>query len=335
MTRNADSMCPPPHASTSRHGDLIDTYLAHLVRIRRSPRTVSTYADALWPAHRELPAGLPQALPGELETWLSNPAWSATTQRLRTVIVRRFFAWAVERGHLSYDPAERLICPDLPWRPPRAATDEQVAAILARTNDPVRLWSVLASRAGLRAIEIARLRREDITQTTVTVIGKGDKLRRVPTHPAVWRAVAGLPPGPIVARHVADTDERVAHRISAQAWRVYARAGVSTSIHRLRAWCGTTLLQAGHDLATVQDYLGHSSPTTTRRYATPSEAQMRAAMLSLPDTDAAAGEDHPVRPRPQSPSSAPEPGPGANAWPPPARTPDPHTASRAQRTSRR
>jgi integrase/recombinase XerC len=333
MTSKHHSMRTTPHAPTAHHGDLIDHYLAHLARIRRSPRTVATYGDALWPAHRDLPAGLPQALPAELERWLANPAWSATTQRLRTTILRRFFGWAVERGHLSYDPAERLISPDLPWRAPRAATDEQVAAILSRTTGPVRLWAVLASRAGLRAIEIARLCRQDITQHTVTVIGKGDKQRSVPTHPAVWRAIADLPPGPIVERLPGDTDDRVAHRISAASWRVYARAGVRTSIHRLRAWCGTTLLQAGHDLSVVQDYLGHASPVTTRRYATPSEAQMRQAMLSLPDTDAAAAADRPGPPRPRPPSAAPAPGPDGCGSPPPARTPDPHTAPRPRQAT--
>jgi integrase/recombinase XerC len=309
-----------------RHGDLIDAYLAHLARIRRARKTIITYADVLWPAHRSLPEGLPMALPHEIEAWLATPGWTAGTQRLRTVVIRGFFRWCVEWQHLDRDPSERIVAPDLPWRPPRAASDEQVAAILADAPDPVWTWSVLASRAGLRAVEVARLRREDITQQHVIVIGKGNKMRRIPTHRDVWNAVADLPPGHIVERRPGDQDEEVASRISSRAWRTYRSIGVRTSIHRLRGWLGHTLLHAGHDLSTVQDWLGHSSPLTTRRYATPSEEMMRAALASLPDIGVEAGGGRPAGPRRRSRSGVAGRGPNERGWPPPAPPPGPDTA---------
>lgn len=259
--------------STNPHADLIEDYLAHLRYLRRSPDTIKTWGSVLRRAHRELPYGLPMATEEELIEWLGR-CRTARTQSCYTTAIKGFFRWALQKRRLDFDPASELPSPKVPKRLPRPATPEQVARILTETPEPVRLWATIAAYAGARCIEIAQLRREHITEQWVTLLGKGDKERRVPTHPALWAAVRDLPPGPITTATKGE--------ISRRSWATFRRLGIQTSLHPVRAALATTALQATGDLAAVQDILGHASPATTRIYASPSEAQMRAAIQAVP-----------------------------------------------------
>jgi len=270
---------------TKLHADLIDAYVAHLQLRRRSPRTVETYAGILRHAHRDLPHGLVTATTGEISMWLAT-CRAPRTQSLYTVAIRNFFAWATSSGELDWDPTTTIPRPHVGRALPRVPHDDDVRVILTRISEPYRLWSRVAALAGARCIEIARLDRRDITPERIRLWGQGNKERLVPTHPALWRTVAGLPPG-----RITDCDER---SISRRTWHAYRRElGIETSIHKLRAWFATTALRATGNLAAVQDLLGHANPATTRRYAVPSEDQMRDAVLQLPDLTADEDDETP------------------------------------------
>jgi integrase len=61
------------------------------------------------------------------------------------------------------------------------------------------------------------------------------------------------------------------------------RAGIKppARFHDLRHTFATRMVQAGVDLPTLQEILGHASIITTRRYAHPAPAHKRAAMDRL------------------------------------------------------
>lgn len=255
------------------HGDLIEMYLDHLKILRRSPDTIRTYRAILDYAHRHLPYGLPSAADTELIRFVAS-ANTANTQRMRTIVTGQFFDWAVKHQHLDWSPAAELPRPTVPDKLAAPATDEQVARILAGTSGQIYLWSVVAAYVGARAIEISRLHREHIGEQHVRLFGKGNKERLVPTHELVAKAAADLPAGPITRYTSQQLRDRARYR--------YTALGVVIGIHRLRAWFGTTMLQSGADLATVQDLMGHANPKTTRAYATPSGRQFTSAVASLP-----------------------------------------------------
>lgn len=267
----------------------IEAYLAHLRRRRCSLRTVATYETVLRIADRELPRGLTDVVTSELAAWLHQPdRWAAKTQALYTTVLREFYRWGVRTGQCDEDVTADLESPILPRRLPNPATYEQVCTILTAEPGPdwpedrrarladVQLWSTIAAYSGARAEEIALMRRADITPDWMRIIGKGNKERIVPTHPLAWHAVADLPPGRIAG----GINGR---QLSNRAWKMYHRwLGVPIGIHKIRGYFVSTTLHATGDLAAVQDLAGHASPVTTRIYAAPSEAQMRAAVATLP-----------------------------------------------------
>lgn len=267
---------------TTRHqptadDDLIRGYLDHLRLIKRSPDTIRTYSSLLHAGDQQLPEGLPYATPGELLRWAAE-APARESQRARCKAAAGFFRWATAAGHLDWNPMVDVPRPSQDHQLPDVPTDDQVARVLSGTPADVRTWCTLAAYAGLRRVEVTRLHRADVGRE-VLIHGKGHKDRLVPTHPAVRQLVDELPNGPVT--HL--TPDQLGNRVH-HACRV---VGVPIGIHRFRAWFAQTMLRAGHDLATVQDLLGHASPATTRRYATPSGAQVRAAVSSLPTLAAA------------------------------------------------
>jgi integrase len=260
----------------SPDADIIEDYLAHLVKIGRSPKTIRTYGTALWAAHRELPAGVPTATADELAGWLARyPA--ANTRRTYRAALRGLTGWAVAAGHVDRDEGAMVPRARAPAALPNPCSDDQLAAILEHAPEPYRLWSTLAAYAGARCIEIARLHLEHITLERTQLHGKGDKLRRVPTHPLVWQAVAGLPAGPL-----APGRDPLRDHVSAELRRCYRALGVDVTAHQLRHWYGTTLVASGAGIEEVQQLMGHASLSTTLGYVRVASPRLTAAVGRLP-----------------------------------------------------
>ena len=123
---------------------------------------------------------------------------------------------------------------------------------------------------GMRRIELVRLRREDYDGSTVKLTGKGNKVRVISVAPE-WRA-------PIDAWWM--TLGKRAPAFLAEKGQKLARSGVNQVIerfcalakitpftpHDLRRNYATRLIDAGIDLITVRDLMGHSSLDTTAIY---------------------------------------------------------------------
>lgn len=256
--------------------DLIEDYLTHLAEIGRSAKTIRTYGTALRAAHRELPTGVPTAKHQEIAAWLAQYP-SAYTRRTYLAAFRGFAAWAVIGKHISRNEVTHIRRPPEPTCLPNPCSDDELATILATARQPYRIWSTIAAYAGARVIEISRLHREHITVDRTQLHGKRDKLRRVPTHPLVWQAVRGLPPGPLVPGRDSDGDY-----LSLRLRQEYLRLGVNVTAHQLRHWYGTTLVANGATLDEVRDLMGHTNLRTTLGYVLVASPRLRAAVHRLP-----------------------------------------------------
>jgi len=258
--------------------DLIDGYLAYLRSKSASDNTISDRRRTLLVLDRDLPYCLEEASPEELVAWLWRDGLSIGSRETYYGCIAGFYRWAYRVGYFDFDPTEDIPRPKVPQRLPRPVTDEQLHDLLARAADPYRLWCLLAAYAGLRCVEISRLRREHVNERTITIErGKGNKPRVVPTHPAIWTEVSGLHAGPIT--------DRDAHRVSIHfvlyASRTLKLKGVS--LHRLRHWFGTNVQRKGKDILVTQQLMGHANPATTAGYALVSAEDTWLAVSLLPD----------------------------------------------------
>ena len=223
-----------------------------------------------------------------LRSWLADQVDSgaepATLQR-RVSCARGFFAWAHREGFIASDPATRLRAPRRPRNLPEAPTETQVGdaiaslASAAANGDPIALRDValveLLYASGLRISEACGLglRDVDFENSTVRVLGKGDKERTVPMGAPARRALdAWLAVRDRVA--VPGSPPRVARRVVHAAT---AAGGASVGPHTLRHAMATHLLAGGADLRSVQELLGHASVATTQRYTHVTNERLRAA----------------------------------------------------------
>lgn len=263
-----------------------DWILAHLRHLRAAGRSADTVRDrrgVLYRADTQLPHGLVAAATAELEAWLSRPDWSRWTLCTYHTHLRGFFRWATGGSdpYLGWNPMADIPRPRPPRCLPDPVDDAELALALDRSDRWWQLVIVLAAYAGLRAGEICRLAREDVTEVRLTVLGKGEKARAVPTHPLVWAVVAQLPPGPLIAMSAGGPAK--SRWLSNRARIHFDRLGLpNVHLHRFRHWFGTTVQRLQGDLRVTQELLGHASPATTAGYAAVADAQLRAAVTALP-----------------------------------------------------
>jgi integrase len=263
--------------------DLIAGYVRHMQAAALSRNTVRDRTELLKRLDNDLPMGLERATVEELADWLSRDGWSTQTRATYYGHLAGFFRWACDprSPRLDYDPSCALARPRVRRRAPRPVTDEELGFVLANTTGWHHLAAILAAYAGLRACEIATIARHDITEETITVLGKGDAEFVLPTHPEVWRAVRDFPAGRLVEQlHGRQlTPNGVSIRFG-EWMRRLGRPGIC--LHRLRHWYGTNLLNHGADLRTVQELMRHASPSTTAIYTQITDRQRKIAVSALP-----------------------------------------------------
>jgi integrase/recombinase XerD len=279
--------------STGTPEELVARYLLHL-RVERgaSPHTVRAYSadlgrylewsertgvDPILLTHRQMRLYL-----GEMD----RAGYARRTVARRLSSVRSFFAYAVEEGLVASDPSSVLATPKIPSRLPNVVPDSALRTLL-EAPDPAtpvglrdRAVLELLYATGARVSEIVGLRISDLDfgQGQVRLYGKGSKERIVPVYPAALASLRTYlrEARPALARKSADDHVFLSSRgrpLSTDAVRRLFRrhastagAGSEATPHSMRHTFATHLVEAGADLRTVQELLGHVALSTTQIY---------------------------------------------------------------------
>lgn len=211
-----------------------------------------------------------------------------SSQARKLSCLRSFFRFLVRQRVIEHNPARSIKTPRHERSLPRHLTVDQMFALLdsvpADTLNQCRdraILEVLYS-TGMRVSELVGMNREEIDPQAgiLRIMGKGRKERLVPigTQAAV-RLREYLVRSSADVRKVENPSgtpvflNRRGGRLTARSIarivdKYILRCGLHHKIspHALRHSCATHMLNAGADLRTIQELLGHKSLSTTQKY---------------------------------------------------------------------
>jgi len=162
---------------------------------------------------------------------------------------------------------------------PKHLAQDQVQALFAQITHPMDYaLALLMLRCGLRVSEVARLRLADLDweQQSIRIDqGKGRKDRMVylsaDALAALRTCLTGRPA--VVPDGLVFWNQKRPHRalsskgIQKKIERYAKAAGVKASCHSLRHTFATNLLEAGAEVISIKELLGHASIGSSERYA--------------------------------------------------------------------
>ena len=276
--------------------DSVTGLLADLRLRRYSPSTIDNYADQL----KRFGEWLPGALASDLrrvtrqdidtyQAYVRSEPIVVDTRALRMRAVKRLFDHLVREGQLLLHPADHVIELRRKDRLPKAVLSvKQIKQLLdaVDTAAPLgvrdRALLELIYATGIRIGELEQIWLGDwepAQQTLVIRHGKGGKARVVPTGAtaAKWLAryvdevrPALVQPRPferalfLVRGGQPLSAPQVRHILKGYQARCHLRKAVTP--HALRHACATHLLQAGADIRSIQELLGHARLDSTAIY---------------------------------------------------------------------
>jgi len=231
--------------------------------------------------------------------------------QLRFSALRTFYRFLIRKGVVEVSPIRNIALPKTPKRLPKYLTVQQMADLLCAPLAPLdkpkeqkakgrpvsiatchRDVAILETiySCGLRISELCGLRVDDIdfAEAVVRVRGKGKKERMVPIgEPALeairryWGLLKHPPEGADpVFQAGGDRMRSVAPRtLQVRLKQHLAAAGLDPAMtpHKLRHSYATHLLDAGADLRSVQELLGHAHLITTQVYTHVSTDRLKRA----------------------------------------------------------
>jgi len=226
--------------------------------------------------------------------------------------VRSWFKWLAKEGRVAQNPALLVSTPKLPKHLPRVPSAEEVNRLMdslettpKKDEDDGALWPErdrvifeLLYGCGIRNAELCGMDLKDVhwKNDAILVRGKGRKERPVPLGDAAAVALREYLPvraakfeaagrgkqaheGPLLVNQRLRGDARLTTRSVGRIVKKIALArGLPSDVHphTLRHAFGTHLLEAGADLRSIQELLGHERLSTTQRYTQLTVGQVQA-----------------------------------------------------------
>ena len=241
--------------------------------------------------------------PADLRMFLAERREKGVESRslMRQLAGLRSFARFLEReghGHASAFKAVKgpRVKKGLP-RPLNPADARATSAIATRSGEAREPWIIsrdaavfaLLYGAGLRISEALSLKRGDVPRSsrdTLTILGKGGKVRQVPVLPQIVSAIedylAQCPwkmpaDGPLFVGAKGGALSPRIIQLAMESLRGALGLPDTATPHALRHSFATHLLARGGDLRTIQELLGHASLSTTQVYTQVDTARLMAS----------------------------------------------------------
>lgn len=274
------------------------------------PKTIAAYDAALRQFHEYARVALADKAPDaitardvlEYVQHLRDVRKNGDSSVNRTVtILKNFYRAMVAMGYLDSPDNPMAAFPTVKAarkKLPVTYTDEEIEKLLSLPPDDTvlglrdRAILALLYGTGIRVSECSSLTEGevDLEGRTITVTGKGGHERSVPLNDRVANAMSLYRHyrGPAVARAPFFRSRRgngmsrgaIYERV--RTWGHRAKISKRVSPHRLRHTFATHLVQAGVNLVTIRDLLGHKQITSTQVYLHVTAEDLRSAAEKHP-----------------------------------------------------
>lgn len=221
---------------------------------------------------------------------------SAGTRARKIVSIRQFWKYLNTKAHLlDTNIAEELETPKLPKRIPKYLTLEESVRLLieCKSNPRDNCIITIFLNCALRLSELANLNVNQVNTNILSVIGKGNKERKIFLTPAAqkslatWLQIRNTMDVPTNALFISRNKQRLTTRSIQNVIKKYViKAGLNSeniSTHKLRHTSATLMYKYGHvDIRSLQQILGHESIGTTEIYTHVDDSLLQSAVNSNP-----------------------------------------------------
>jgi len=218
---------------------------------------------------------------------LTEKNYDRATVQLKISALRSFYKWLLRTERVKQNPLAGLAAPKKNRKLPQFLTIEQIETLLAAPladRDPDHAFAVWRDKAmlevlysaGLRIHELVGLNDDDVDLLgeVARIRGKGKKERLAPLGgPAIEALQRYLELRRRTARGPLFVNQENGGRLTARSvqrilkkYLMAANLDPSLTPHKLRHSFATHMLDAGADLRSVQELLGHANLSTTQIY---------------------------------------------------------------------
>jgi len=291
---------------TANKDPFVAEFLASLELESASPYTLRNYRQALeeFIAWKTKETGAPPHWPALARDdfryylrFLGRTNRGRSALSLRFSALRSFYKFLIRKGVVTESPIKNIALPKREKKLPRFLGVDQMHALLqaptrlaeafARAGKKAKVVQCLRDQAilelfyssGIRISELCSLRANqlDMAERSLRVFGKGKKERLLPlgshAQGAIQNYWASLKVPPALHEPIFFLSEKKRAPLSprvVQLWlkKYLAVAGLDPQLtpHKIRHTYATHLLDAGADLRSVQELLGHAHVITTQVY---------------------------------------------------------------------
>lgn len=209
----------------------------------------------------------------------------SSTRFISAISIKRFHQFLTYQKKCENNPAISLTLPKYKQTVPDPLSVEEIEALINHANG--NRFSLIRMRAmleclyttGLRVSELINLKfaQIDLAQNWIRVLGKGNKIRYVPFGPKAKEALKNYFGERNkrfgIEKEMVFLNNRGSQITRGGFWKQLRNLGRSASImgrvhpHRIRHTTACHLLSNGANLKVIQELYGHSSVTSTQRYA--------------------------------------------------------------------
>jgi integrase/recombinase XerC len=227
--------------------------------------------------------------PEMVRTWLAalkDEGMSSRTVNRKISSLRSFYKFQLRIGEVEVSPMAAIIAPKTSKRLPVFVEQGDMAELFDRVSFPAdwegvtdRLILAILYHTGMRLSELVHLRERQVDEgmRTFKVLGKGNKERVIPVSPVLIETVEEYKRLKRAELEAPDTEFLLVGRKGKQLYPKYVYRAVKEylaqvttidkkSPHVLRHTFATHLMNAGAELNSVKELLGHASLAATQVY---------------------------------------------------------------------